>query len=1181
MVRKWTDEQRHAIYATDGSILVSAAAGSGKTAVLVERVIQMITRRENPIDADRLLVVTFTKDAAAEMKQRISAELGRLLEKDPLNPQLLRQSRLLYTASISTIDSFCGSLVREYFHALGVSADFRIADSGELELLKSAAMEKATEAFYAEEHSGFAQLLDAFAGKGGDANLRQTVLRIARFLETRPFPEKWLDEMLQSYGERSVSHSIWGKIIIDYAHPAIAHAINLTENSLKLLADVDEKLKSKLVPVMEDDLDSFRRIQTSLCGESWNEMMSAVHSYAPMRFTTPRGFKEDSIKIAVASNREAAKATVDKLKQYFCRTEEQVRTELAELQALVVVLFDLVRCYLKELDALKRKKNVLTFADIELLTVSLLAVPDGADGYQKTAQGYEIASRYDAVIVDEFQDVNDVQNLIFNCVSTDENNLFTVGDVKQSIYGFRQAKPQIFIDRKKRYNRFDSENPNYPATIILDRNFRSRSEVCDSVNFIFSRLMTREAAQMDYTADERLNVGAKYEATDQCNLEISLIEKFSFEDTPSEVLEARYIARRIREIMASDFTVTFGDERRKPTYGDFAVLLRSAKGTAQSMVKVLIELGIPAYCEEKETAFDAQEVKILLNLLRITDNPAQDIPLLSVLCSPIFGFTPDDLAQLRANHRHATLYSALCKFAAHSQKAEDFLSQLSALRAYANVSTVDELIGRALEMTSLGAITSAVRGGRAPLKHLNLIRHYARVFEDNGSKTLSDFIFFIDRLIDNGAELPSAPVTDADTMNGVRVLSVHKSKGLEYPFCFLAGTAKQFNKTDLRADVLIDSFAGLGIKRKTGVCRYNTLPRLAVEIEIERGEIAEELRILYVALTRAREKLMIIGTLTGVEKYIRTTASQLLFSSIIEPYTVTGSKKLLDWLTLCALVNPSVRGKMLSGAEQITLREPYPQWQFSLINRPELLPSSEQPHITAEFVQKNARTDTDYAALLRRNLEFTYPDSEKILLPQKVSASQIAHGKGEDYFERVIAKPQFLSGADSAAVERGTAHHILLQYCDFQQARDSLDREIQRLTNDGYLTEHQAKLIDRKALSKLLCSELFDRIIRSDKVYREERFTAYVAPALVYDEYKDAKTDAKIMMQGAVDLAFMENEKLVIVDYKTDRVRDMQKLVKLYQKQLDLYREAMQQSLETEVAECIICSVALNSYITI
>ena len=1175
MKREWTPQQTDAIEARNGSILVSAAAGSGKTAVLVERVIRMITSPDHPVDADRLLVVTFTRDAAAEMKQRIAKALSDLLEKDPYNPQLLRQSKLIHTATICTIDSFCGDLVKEYFHTLDISSDYRIAEESELELMKAAALDSALEAFYNEDDQAFGKLLDAFSGKNGDLKLRETVLAVDGFLETQPFPEQWLDNMYKCYGERNVASSLWGKIIIDYANPAVSHAINLCENSLKILSEADEKLKNKQVPVIEDDLAYFQNLQKKLLGDSWDEMVNAVHAFAPKTLGTPKGYADDPHKMAAAANRNNVKETMKRLKTYFCRTEQQARDEFGELQELVGVLFDLTRRYIAELNQIKRRKNVLTFSDTELLAVRLLAEPTDDGGYRKTVQGNEISSRFDAVIVDEYQDVNDVQNLIFNCVSTDENNLFTVGDVKQCIYGFRQAKPQIFVGRKESYPRFDKNQPVYPATIILDKNFRSRQEICDTVNFIFSRLMNKETARMDYTRDEYLNVGAKYDQQQGCETELVMIEKGET-DEEGAVLEARYMAQRIHEIMDSGFRVKDGDSTRTPTYGDFAVMLRT-KSSAPLVVRTLSECGIPAYCEEKESAFETLEVKILLNFLRVIDNPALDIPLLSVLCSPVFGFTPDELAQIRANNRKTSLYSALRDYQKHSRKTADFLTQLAALRSVSYVSAVDDLIGRVLEISSLGAVTCALNGGEAPLQNLNMVRRYARDFEAGGGKNLSDFVFYIDRVLESGKKLPLSGGSDSSALNGVRVLSIHKSKGLEFPFCFLAGSGKRFNLRDLDEDILIDSNAGLGIRRKKGILRYDTLQRLAVRIEIERDELAEELRVLYVALTRPKEKLMIVSAFKNVDKYIQKTAGQLMFGHIIDPYTVVSARKELDWLTLCALANPSSRKEMLSGAEQITLREPYPTWVFckldstDVLNEPEKTPEhEEQP--------REKLTDTDYAELLRENLAYSYPRAEATALPQKVSASQITHSQSGDYFEKIIVKPKFLSDDNSTAVERGTAHHLFLQYCDFAAARADIDSEISRLQNEGLLSDKQAELIDRKGLSGLLHTALFDRVIASNEIYREEQFTVKIPASLVFD---DSDSDENIVMQGAVDLAFMENGKLVIVDYKTDRVRDLQKLVTLYQKQLSLYREAMRRSMECEVSECIICSVALNGCITV
>lgn len=1184
MSRNWTLQQKNAIYATDGSVLVSAAAGSGKTAVLVERVIQLITREKNPLDVDRLLIVTFTRAAAAEMRERIQAAVNKLLENDPYNAHLLAQRQLLYSANISTIDSFCGDIVREYFHTLDVARDFRIADEGELEILRQEALNIVFEHFYDIEDKGFLCLLDVFAGKQGDQKLRETVLKISEFLTTQPFPDKWLDDMSEKYSETQISKSVWGNIIIDYARNAVLHAINLTENSLKRLSE-DAKLYEKLSPLFEGDKAYFTLVQKKFAKSSWDEIVRAVSSFEVGRMTAPKGYKDNPIKVFVSSNRDEVKNTVKKLQSVFAMKEESIRKELSQLHKFITALFVLTREYDKKLSELKVKKNILSFADIESLTVKLLAKPDDENGYAKTIQAQEISNRFDAVMVDEFQDVNDVQDLIFKSVSKDESNLFVVGDVKQSIYGFRQAKPEIFIERKNEYRRFNENNTEYPAAIILDRNFRSRFEVCDAVNFIFERIMTKETAKMEYNSDERLVNGAEFPDSNNCNFEISLLEAEN-SDSDKEEIEAKYIADKIHKMINSGFRVKDGDVMREARYGDFAIILRSPSGKATTYVNTLINSGIPAYSEKKSNFFEAVEIKIMLNFLRVIDNPGIDIPLLSVLCSPMYAFTPDELAEMRCDSRKISLYASVCKYADTNDKAKKFVDELKILRDCACTNSVDSLISKACEITGFMSISLAVSGNDSALRNLELLREYARSFEKNGYKTLSDFISYTDKLIANKTNLDAFSQNDGDTTNAVRVLSIHASKGLEFPVCFLADITHQFNKNDLKNDILLDSKAGIGIKVQRNGVVYNTFPRLATGLKIEENLIAEEMRVLYVALTRAKEKLICVGAVKKCYDYLERLYSKLVFESIIEPYAITSCQSYCDWICLCALVHPSLnnlRNDIMSGAKII----PYngeSDWKLQIVKREQ---SSDNENVFEDditsvgLLQAVGVSDEsfDYAKLLKKNLDFKYRNMDILSLPQKVSASDIAHSQNGDYFEKILSKPLFIAEQNSAPVARGTAHHKFLQYCNFEQARASLDTELDRLLNDGKLTQEQVDMIDRKTLNEFLSTKLIDRIIASQLVMREKRFTARLKPSEVFDEYKGVKTDATVIIQGAVDLAFVEDGKLVIVDYKTDRVKDITKLAGLYKKQLDLYKSAMEQSEELTVKECILCSIHLGSYI--
>lgn len=1180
MGREWTPQQKNAIYATDGSVLVSAAAGSGKTAVLVERVINLITREENPVDVDRLLIVTFTRAAAAEMQQRITLAVNSLLENDPYNEHLLKQKQLLYTANISTIDSFCSDTVREYFHALDIPRDFRIGDDNELTLLSKSALDNALNTFYSSDSGDFIELLDAFSNKSGDLKLRETVLKIADFLSTQPFADKWLNNMLLNYAEPSFSKSLWGKIIIEHCISSVHYAINITQTSIKLL-ESDEKIKNAFSTRLNEDLVFLESILKKLHGGVWDDIAAAAFSFSSGRLVAPRGEKDNPVKLAVSQNRDTVKQEIKSIQSFFSESEEQASLEIKQLYKLVSTLFSVVREYIKEFDRLKSKKNILSFADVELLTVKLLAAPADS-GYTKTAAAEEISKRYDAIMVDEFQDVNDVQDLIFKCVSRDENNLFAVGDVKQSIYGFRQAKPQIFIDRKNSYKKFDGNNPSYPATIILDKNFRSRSEICDAVNFVFSRLMTKHSAQMDYTEDEMLNVGAVYPESDQCDYEISLIEKSAFEGADSCETEAQYIAQKIRSMMHSGFLVKDGDSMRKATYGDFAIIMRSPKGRANIYVKTLINFGIPAFSENKENTFDTKEIKTVLNLMRVIDNPSLDIPLLAVLCSPIYGFTPDELSQMRADNRYTNLYSSLKRYSSKSEKAREFLSELKLLKNYSYTCSVDELLGLIYDITSIGAVTSAVGSGDSPTRNLEFLRVYARDFESNGYKTLSDFISYIDRLIENGADLPAVS-SDTDSLNSVRVLSIHSSKGLEFPVCFLANTAAKFNENEYKSDVLIDSAAGLGIRKKQGLCRYSTITRLAVELEHSQNAMAEELRILYVAFTRAKEKLIALVTKSNTEKYLKDLYSKLIFGKFIEPYTVSKCKRISDWLLLCALVHPSQNKlrRSLDPMSHLLPQDNSLNWKLDLINEKEQITgfSCEEPENSEDInINTKAEDSFDYAQLLKTNLAFEYKNCEIMNLPQKVTASEIAHG-GDAHFERILKKPDFLNKESKTGVDRGTAHHKFLQYCDFKNARADIKSEIKRLNSLGILTENQASLIDADKISGFLNSELFDRVINSPCVMREERFAARLKPSQIFDNLTSSSDREEIIVQGAVDLAFEENGRLVIVDYKTDRVSDASKLLFNYKKQLEIYRLAMEQSTSMPVSECIIYSVHLGECI--
>lgn len=572
----------------------------------------------------------------------------------------------------------------------------------------------------------------------------------------------------------------------------------------------------------------------------------------------------------------------------------------------------------------------------------------------------------------------------------------------------------------------------------------------------------------------------------------------------------------------------------------------------------------------------------MLNFLRCIDNPSLDIPLLSVMCSPVYSFTVDELAKIKGNNRHTNLYSAVAAYAKNDSRTAEFLRELNLLKTYSCTCSVDELLDRIYELTSFSAVISAIDGSKG-IKNLNLLREYARGFESGGYRGLSAFITYMDKLIENGADLESSSGANGETENTVKVISIHKSKGLEYPVCFIACSSKKFNKTDLSADVLIDSKAGLGIRRVDGFCRYNTLPRMAVGVEISENEIAEEMRVLYVALTRAKEKLIVISSQKDPKDYLVKLNSKLA-GGVIDPYAVMKARSISDWVSMCALVHPlhnELRMKLQIGESDLmgTASEDLP-WQINFISPSDFVSETDERSNDAKNNSDNEIYDNSVIDLLKERTGFVYRNQAVLKIPQKVSASELAHNEG-DSFDKIFLKPAFMSKGNTSAVERGTAHHKFLQFCNFKDAKNDLQAELDRLLSENILTQEQFDAINKDEIQKFLDGSLAKRITASPLIMREERFTVNIKAGMLDSTLEGNSADTRVVMQGAVDLIFKEDNELVVVDYKTDRVRDISRLKELYAKQLNLYKLAVEEFTDYKVKECIIYSIHLNDYISV
>lgn len=1193
---KWTENQLNAIKARNGAVLVSAAAGSGKTAVLVERVIDIITDRENPVDADRFLVVTYTKAAAGEMKERIEARIEELLRDDPLNESLHRQQLLLSRTHICTIDSFCSELVKEYFYTLDIPADFRIAEEQELTILRNIAMQNVLEKMYDQDNNQiFEETVDSFSAVRDDTKLQETVLALYDFLRSHPFPNRWIEEKTSMYKPKlSSSETAWGKVILERAEISALFLRELSKKNLMELSCEPVLESSKFGDAIKDDDSFIDLLITRIQSKNWDEIIDTLNSYSPARLTAPRAFTENDTKISVSDRQKLIKETIGEIKELFFDNDKRCMEDIEKLRNIVGMLFKIMRLFGNEYDRIKREKSLADFSDLEHWTLKLLVEEDDC-GVHPTDIAREISSRFDFVMVDEYQDANKIQDTIFKALSDNERKLFVVGDVKQSIYRFRQAMPEIFIDRKNRYKLYDPKLDNYPAKIILDRNFRSRSGVTDGINFVFRNIMSKSVGDIEYNDEEALVAGASYDEDKGNAISFHLVEIPPTSEQSRDTSEACYIGNLINQMMQTE-EVTDKSGKRKPRFSDFCILMRGTRSHSIEYAEELARHGIPTSIETSDSFFSAHEIQVMLSLLRVIDNPVLDIPLATVMVSPIFGFTADDLAKIRADYKRGSLYSAVLSASKNNNtKLEMFAKRLSELRKISTSVSSDVLINKIYSETSYPEIVSSMEDGELKCQNLRLLFEYAKKYEGSGYRGLGGFIKYIDRLEENGCDLAAAEKQDNNSENAVRIMTIHKSKGLEYPICIVAGTSREFN-SDTKNEVLLHNQLGLGIKRKDKkrLCRFTTMPREAVKLEIKNGEMSEELRILYVAMTRAKERLVIISAVNDAEKYVSKLAQRLAYDRVISPYTVGNANSISDWITDCLLIHPCASElRVLGGYSGLISNEKTPDWDIVIerLNSDEEINTCKISEENSPFT-KTEPSDTSHnidvkkkdelLKKLNERLSKKYEFSELTTVPNKVAASSLAH-KNNSLKYIAVSKPGFMleEKGSLSATEKGTALHAFVQYCDFNSAKESVDGEIERLVKCGFLSPEQGNSIDRDSVLSYLNSELMTRMINSDMLEREYRFTVEIPAGTADPLLTFPYSEEPIVLQGSIDCIFEENGEITIVDYKTDRVKEPQKLAELYAQQLRLYKLAVEQITEKTVSSCLIYSFALNCTIEI
>ncbi len=1167
----WTPDQRNCIDARRGTVLVSAAAGSGKTAVLIERVIQRLLDQTQPCSVSELLIVTFTKAAAAEMRQKLENALTKALKEDPDNEHLQKQQMLLPSAQICTIDSFCSNLVREHFDTIGITPDFRLLDENEGKLLQQDAVATIVENLYDEGDPTFTKLVELlFAGRD-DASLEEAILKLYNYSRAYPSPEAWLKTGVRSYdtGLDLTSTPIFAALQNNISL-LLSYALEQALMGISALQGNVDTVDCTAANILENELNLTERLQDLIDAGNIDEALSTLTDFTWDRWSNGgKNLKDlEEMAIAKACRDELKSCLKDQLPKLLVSTLEDYRADCDELYPLACTLVDAVLDFGKEYDRLKLEANVMDFSDVELYALRLLVEDPSSTTITRTTLAKDLGEAYKEILIDEYQDTNKLQDTLFSALSKEESNLFMVGDVKQSIYRFRQAMPEIFLGRKNRYQLYDPSQDNYPATIILGKNFRSREGITQSVNFTFRQLMSRQVGEIIYDQAEELVYGADYPAVDEPDTDFFLLEKT--EDLTSKEREARfvthYIERKLKESAGTE---------RPLQFKDFVILLQAPRNSAATYEKALNEAGIPVYAGSTGGFLHTPDIQTVLSLLRVIDNPLQDIPLISCLMSPLFGFTEDDIAAIRVAGKYMSFYAAVLKAEAENEKCAYFLAQLRRYRQLSVSLPSGELLRQILEDTAFLSIAAGKRGGLQREANLRQLLILADDYDSHSTYGLAGFLRSLDRMEDHGMD-PEAASTLSEDDNVVRIMSIHKSKGLQFKYCILADLSHSFNNTEITDSLLLHPSLGIGLKGRdfsTGFT-YPTLVHTAMKEETRRSSQSEALRVLYVAMTRAAEKLVLVGSIENAEKYVERLSKYLHEEKPIHPYVVKTRTSFLDLLTLSYLRHPALKPLASLAPQRLPVLAADFNLNFTLLSKDTdisapLAPETEDVSANADLVQN-----------LKERLSYEYPYAALATTVTKRAASTADEGLFHpDYFAK--AQPEFMSKLGFTPAERGTCLHKYMQYADFLNAARNPKDELDRLVAEDFFTEGEAAVIPTEKVKRFFESSLAARIFASPTLYREKKFAVLEDAGTFDPTLPEPLSSEKVLIQGIVDCAFEENGHLVVVDYKTDRVLDPAQLTDRYRSQILTYCRALTSCTGTPVKEAYLYSFALDTEVPV
>ena len=1161
-----TSEQSAVVRNRGGELLVSAAAGSGKTRVLVERLLNRV--EQEGLDLDQFLVITFTKAAASELRDKILAELNLRLAQRPGDRHLKRQTTLIYRAQISTIHAFCTVFLRENSHLLDLDPDFRVADEQEAEVLRTQTLDRLLERRYEElETNGFAALVDALSAGRDDKRLIDITLDIHSRIQSHPDPERWLREQAAAFdltGVEDVARTRWGGLLLEDAQRQARYWKGQMELALTMLDTCgDDALYRAYSDSFSGTLDGIRDFSDAL-NVSWDEARRYCDVPFP-KLGVSRKVTDKATQNRVKSIRDKCKKSLSKLSVRFeCGSEIHLE-DMKAVAGPVRQLFRLVSDLQTAFRQAKRKRKLLDFNDLEHFTVQALM-----QDFQPTELARRWQGRYAEVMVDEYQDTNQVQNAIFDALTDGGKNLFQVGDIKQSIYRFRLADPTIFLKKYHTFAPAELAREGQPRLLVLSRNFRSGKAVLDGVNFVFEHIMTEAFGEIDYTEDQRLNPGLpapEGQRTDGVELDVvdlsTLPQQENEAKLPRDQGEARFVAQRVRQLLDDQTLIPQGEGLRPVRPEDIAILYRSPGAVLHYLTAALDEQNIPWQNESYEDFFRTTEVSVALSFLQIIDNPRQDVPLLSVLRGPVYGFTADQLAALRAACPGTDFYACVEKGAlAGEEHCIRFLEDLKALRLRMVDASCAQLLWYLYDQMGLLGLFGAMNGGQRRQENLLAFYDYARSFEGAGHRGVFAFVAQLRRLMERGRSPGTAGTV---TGSGVRIMSIHRSKGLEFPVVVLAGLNRRFNQADEKAPMLFHSKLGVGPKVLDPELRveFPTLARTAVQLKLNQEMKAEELRLLYVAMTRARERLILVMTCRDAQKELAALMESA--GPHPDPAALAQLDSVGKWVLLPVLCRRDARA-LWAGMGPDTVLDTEDHWDIRLVETDEGCFAPEQREQAAE---ESPEEPVPEEALLTA-LNWRYPWKNLADFPSKVTATQM---KGRVLDEEAaeetprpappleFRRPSFEQQKRGLTpAQAGSAIHAVMEHIDLDKA-DTLEgvtEEIARLVEQGFLTEEQGKAVNPAHVARFWASPLGREAAASNQLRREFKFSILSRASQFYP---GADQDEEVLLQGVVDCCFEDLMGFTVVDFKSDRVRRGGEAdrAELYRGQVQVYSQALEE----------------------